>query len=101
MCYEIFRGDSMLKREMRLKKRDLYLKRLIAFQDMEVVKVITGIRRCGKSSLLKLMIQHLKESGIESEQIIQMNFESIEFQKMTAVNVYQYVKERMPTDKRA
>lgn len=91
----------MLKREMRLKKRDLYLKRLIAFQDMEVVKVITGIRRCGKSSLLKLMIQHLKESGIESEQIIQMNFESIEFQKMTAVNVYQYVKERMPTDKRA
>ena len=39
-----------------LKNRDLYLKKLIGFQDTEPVKVITGIRRCGKSSLLKLMI---------------------------------------------
>ncbi len=43
-----------------LKKRDIYLKKLIGFQDTEPVKVITGIRRCGKSSLLKLMVQHLK-----------------------------------------
>ena len=47
-----------------LKKRDLYLNKIIAFQDTEPVKVITGIRRCGKSSLLKLMIAHLKENGI-------------------------------------
>ncbi len=39
------------------KNRDLYLNKLIAFQDTEPVKVVTGIRRCGKSSLLKLMIQ--------------------------------------------
>ena len=44
-----------------LKKRDLYLNKLIAFQDTEPVKVITGIRRCGKSSLMKLMAAHLLE----------------------------------------
>lgn len=90
----------MLKKEMQLKKRDLYLKRLIAFKDTELVKVITGIRRCGKSSLMKLMVQYLKENCVKPEQIIQMNFESIEFQKMTAADIYQYVKVRMPGDKR-
>ena len=73
---------------------------MIAFQDTELVKVITGIRRCGKSSLMKLMVFHLKENGVDQEQIIQMNFESIEFQKMTAAHIYQYVKERVPDDKR-
>ena len=53
-----------------LKKRDIYLNRLIAFQDTEPVKVITGIRRCGKSSLLKLMIEHLKKTGVDSDQIV-------------------------------
>ena len=45
-----------------LKNRDRYLKKLIGFQDSEPVKVITGVRRCGKSSLLKLMIRHLRET---------------------------------------
>ena len=52
-----------------LKKRDLYLNKIIAFQDTEPVKVVTGIRRCGKSSLLKLMTLHLKETGITDDQI--------------------------------
>lgn len=42
----------------KLKNRDRYLKKLIGFQDTEPVKVIIGLRSCGKSSLLKLMIQH-------------------------------------------
>ena len=46
-----------------LKRRDIYLNKLIGFRDTEPVKVVTGIRRCGKSSLLKLMIQHLKDTG--------------------------------------
>ena len=49
----------ILNRE--LKNRDIYLNKLISFQDTEPVKIITGIRRCGKSSLLKLMIQNLKK----------------------------------------
>lgn len=90
----------MLKKEPKLKNRELYLNKLVAFKDTDLIKVITGIRRCGKSSLLKLMVQYLKENGIGQEQIIQMNFESIEFQKMTANDIYQYVKERMPDDKK-
>ena len=57
------------------KKRDLYLNKIIAFQDTEPVKVVTGIRRCGQSSLLRLMTLHLKENGITDDQILEMNFE--------------------------
>ena len=83
-----------------LKNRDRYLKKLIGFQDTEPVKVITGIRRCGKSSLLKLMIRHLWETGIGQEQIVEMNFESHDFRSMTSDEVYHYVKERAVPGKR-
>ena len=83
-----------------LKNRDRYLKKLIGFQDTEPVKVITGIRRCGKSSLLKLMIRHLRETGIVQEQIVEMNFESHNFRSMTSDEVYHYVKEKAIPGKR-
>lgn len=83
-----------------LKKRDFYLNKLIAFQDTEPVKVITGIRRCGKSSLMKLMIRHLRESGISDDQIIAMNFESMEYRSMDVKSFYNYVCERKPADKK-
>lgn len=77
-----------------LRKRDLYLNKLIAFKDTELVKVVTGIRRCGKSSLLKLMVLYLKENGIPDSNIIEMNFESHDFRNMTCDELYRYVKER-------
>ena len=83
-----------------LKNRDRYLKKLIGFQNTEPVKVITGIRRCGKSSLLKLMIRHLLETGIRQEQIVEMNFESHDFRSMTSDAVYHYVKEKAIPGKR-
>ena len=83
-----------------LKNRDRYLQKLIGFQDTEPVKVITGIRRCGKSSLLKLMIRHLRETGIGQEQIVEMNFESHDFRSMTSDEVYHYVKEKAIPGKR-
>lgn len=83
-----------------LKKRDIYLNKLIGFQDTEPVKVITGIRRCGKSSLLKLMMQHLKNIGIRQEQIVEMNFEAFDFRNMSVDDVYNYVKERIISGKR-
>lgn len=89
----------MLNTNKGLKNRDFYLDKLIAFQDTEPVKVITGIRRCGKSSLMKLMIKHLLESGIADEQIIFMNFESMEYRSMDAPQLYNYIKEKKPNDK--
>lgn len=91
----------MLKYRNELINRDLYLNRLIAFQDTEPVKIITGIRRCGKSSLLRLMARHLRNSGIKEEQIIELNFESMEYRKMTVEELYQHVKERLPSGKRS
>ena len=84
----------------KLKNRDTYLNKLIGFQDTEPVKIITGIRRCGKSSLLKLMVQHLKNSGITPEQIIEMNFESFDFRNMSVDDLYHQVKEHIVAGKR-
>lgn len=83
-----------------LRKRDLYLNRMIAFQDTEMIKVMTGIRRCGKSSLMKLMAEHLRESGVADEQILEMNFESMRIPEMDARGFYEYVKARICPDKR-
>mgnify|MGYP000814098936 FL=1 len=83
-----------------LKKRDLYLNKIIAFQDTEPVKVVTGIRRCGKSSLLKLMTLHLKENGIAEDQILEMNFDSYAFKNMNSDSFYQYVREHIIPNKR-
>lgn len=90
----------MSKRNENLKNRSLYLNRLIGFQDTELVKVITGIRRCGKSSLMKLMIQHLKENEIQENQFVVMNFESIQYRGMSSKDVYNYVAERVIPDKK-
>ena len=81
-------------------ERKEYLEQLIGWKGEQVIKVVTGIRRCGKSSLLKLMAAHLRENGVNDEQIIEMNFESYEFIKMTSDDLYQYVKERSLPGKR-
>ncbi|MBQ0064317.1 MAG: ATP-binding protein [Firmicutes bacterium] len=76
----------------KLKNRDLYLDKLLAFKDTEPVKVVTGIRGCGKTTLLKLMVQHLKDNDVDENQIIEMNFESGEYKNMTSDEVYSFIK---------
>ena len=83
-----------------LRNREIYLDKLVAFQDTEMIKVITGIRRCGKSSLMKLMAKHLRETGVGSNQIIEMNFESMRFSEMDVREFYEYVRARVHPEKR-
>ena len=83
-----------------LRRRDIYLIKLIAFQDTGLVKLITGIRRCGKSSLLKLMVRHLLDTGVLPEQILVMDFESFDFQGMSADDICRYVKDHAASGKR-
>ena len=90
----------MLKQDYNLKPRDVYLKQLIAFRDTESVKVVTGIHRCGKSSLLKLMQKHLIETGTGVEQIVAVNFESMEYRNLDVQAFYNYVKEKVLPDKK-
>ena len=79
-----------------MKKREKYLHRLIDFRDKSMIKVITGVRRCGKSFLLDLFEQHLLDDGIRTEAIIKMNFESLAFEEMRDYKkLHSYIKERL------
>ena len=62
--------------------RPLYTGRLKAWQDKQIIKAITGLRRCGKSSLLQLFKEHLLKSGIAEKRILHINFESLEYDGM-------------------
>ena len=76
-------------------KRERYLERIRPFYESELIKVLIGIRRCGKSVLLRQIIGEIKEKGIRDEQIIYMNFEDFKFSGIrTAQALYDYVVER-------
>ena len=74
-----------------MKNRNTYLNKLIELKDTSLIKVITGLRRTGKSSLLKLMVMYLKKQGIKSDRIIEMNFDS----KMDCDDIYEYVNKKV------
>ena len=65
--------------DLHIKKRDLYLSQLIAYRDTPLIKIITGIRRCGKSMLLELWKQELLSTKVPVKNIIHINFESMQF----------------------
>lgn len=79
-----------------MKNRDLYLTQLIRFRDKPLIKVITGIRRCGKSTLLSLFENHLMASGVTQDHIIRMNFESFQFDEISDYKkLHTYIKKRL------
>lgn len=77
--------------------RPEYVNQLMANKDVDLVKIVTGIRRCGKSSLLKLFHQCLVDHGVPDSHIIHMNLESLRYRTISDyLAFYDYVTERMP-----
>ena len=86
---------------MELIKREEYLQQLINWRDKKVIKVITGVRRCGKSTLMDLYKSYLRQQGVADEQIISINFEDYDYiDLLEPRNFYAYVKERILFDGR-
>ena len=84
----------------RIKRKD-YLSILKNFKDQQIIKVITGIRRCGKSTLLELFQDYLKESGVEDNQIISINFENADYEELQdRKKLYEYLKSKLIKDKK-
>ena len=81
--------------------RPLYLNKIMPFVDTPFVKILTGVRRCGKSTILKLIIQKLKEErNVNDEQILNYRFDSMEFEDMTAKELYQELKSKILKEKK-
>ena len=81
-------------------ERKEYLEQLWEWKDEHIIKVVTGIRRCGKSVLLEQFKDRLHLAGVEAEQIISINFEDLEFEELLDYKVlYRYIKERLCSDK--
>lgn len=80
--------------------RTHYLEQLKSFKDMKLIKVVSGIRRCGKSTLFDIYCNYLKQQGIADNQIIRLNLESGDFYNIQDYKqLFLYVKEKLNTDK--
>ncbi len=76
--------------------RSDYMQQLIEHKDINLVKIVTGISRCGKSSLLDLFHEHLVATGMPEERIIHMNLESLKYRELSDyLKFYDYVSARV------
>ena len=89
----IILGEIMIQREE-------YLNILKNFKDQNLIKVLTGIRRCGKSTLFKLFIEYLKEIGISNEHIIVINLEDPTYNFKDYMEIYDYVDKQLKNNKK-
>ena len=82
-------------------ERPEYLKELKKFKDKDLIKVITGIRRCGKSTILEIFRKYLIETGIEEEQIISINLEDLRYNFIKDyMDLYNYINDMLKEDKK-
>ena len=72
--------------------RSSYVKAIMAYTDTPFVKILTGIRRCGKSTILKMIMEELRQRGIPEDRIISYRFDSMEYEDMTASDVKQQIE---------
>ena len=75
--------------------RENYVKKIMAFTDTPFVKVLTGVRRCGKSTIMQMIMDELRKRGISEERIVSYRFDSMEYEDMTAKQLYEMVKSRI------
>lgn len=81
---------------MKVITRAKYLNQLIDFQDNGMVKIVTGVRRCGKSSLFEMFRQHLLQTGVEDKYLIEIDFEKYENKDLTSqTKIMEYLKQRI------
>ncbi|MDO4179447.1 MAG: ATP-binding protein [Phascolarctobacterium sp.] len=86
----------------RLINRPKYIDELLAHKDVDLVKIVTGIRRCGKSSILDLYHQKLLDLGVDNEHILHMNMESMRYSDLKDYkNFYEFVSEHIPKSGKA
>ena len=77
-------------------KREIYLSRIRGFYDSDLIKILVGIRRCGKSVILKQIMDEIKENGIKENHIIYINFEFVEFEDLKDYKkLNSYIKEKI------
>ena len=85
---------------MKRLERNNYLEKLMAFRDKHIIKIITGIRRCGKSTLMEIYQDALRSHGVAEEQIIAVNFEDFDFRALRQPEqLHAYIKERITPGK--
>lgn len=83
-------------------ERPLYLDKIMPFVDTPFVKILTGVRRCGKSTILKMIIKKLKEEKqVDDEQILSYRFDSMEYEDMTTKELYLEIKSKILQSKKA
>jgi len=79
--------------------RPMYVDKIMAYVDTSFVKVLTGVRRCGKSTILKMIMEKLQaERNIPAERIVNCRYDSMEYEDMTAKQMYAYLKERLSSN---
>lgn len=81
-------------------KRPTYVNKIMKYRDTPFVKILTGVRRCGKSTIMKMIQEELKEKGIDEKQILSYNFDSMEFSDITAKELYQEIKEKLQANQK-
>ena len=81
-------------------KREVYLSRIRGFYDSDLVKILVGIRRCGKSVILNQIVDEIKEKGVEENHIIYINFELIEYEELQDYKkLNKYIKDNIKDNK--
>jgi len=82
-------------------QRKEYMNKLIKMKDEKIIRVITGIRRCGKSTLLMLFQEYLRQNGVDDSQIVSINFEDMQYESLLDNHkLYEYLTSRLQADRR-